>query len=290
LSRNNDTTGDRLPPFGCVINAGEYHEALAKECGPTFQSIARAGFDTTDTGGSVDMENGGWLEAAGRGGRRIRAAGLRVVAYHSVLLMSNLTPEANGALQELHMHGARTAGCSMFIVHSRWENFEPFDFLSRRLWGDYLDFDIAHLLEVSRRCQRVGLRLVIENNPLFPLGYYEDLFREIPIENAGFLLDTGHANIQTPGFETPLTDWIERLGGRHEHLHLHDNDGRNDRHIPILAAGGNIDWQACFRALKATGYSGVINEELPPMTGIERTRWALLERGAAPLRELWASV
>jgi len=45
-----------------------------------------------------------------------------------------------------------------------------------------------------------------------------------------------------------------------------------------------------FRALKQTGYRGVLNEELPPMTGIAWTVWALKTRKAQPLRDLWSRV
>ena len=270
--------------FGCVINDLPSRSGEQKD---KYVCIAKAGFDTTDVGGQVRLDNCQWLSEAAARGEHIRSTGLDVVCYHSELLLPDAPPEINGAIQELHMQSARAQGCSMFLVHSKWVNYEPFDFSSSREWAEYMKFDIANLTELSRRCVRYGLRLVIENNPYFPLPYYTQLLEELPQSVAGIIFDIGHANLQVSGYEYPVSDFIHRLGKRIEHLHLHDNNGKEDRHIPILGQGGTIDWKECFRALKTTGYTGVLNEELPPMTPPDMIRWAIFERGCQPLRELW---
>ena len=285
--------------FGCEINISTEAAPFLREAGGPYDLIARAGFDTTDV--SWDSQLGTATAQGSAGGapstdvgadastraHDVRRAGLELVCFHSDLLAPGLGVPENAAIQEDHMESARALGCSLFLVHSLWINWEPFDFSSAAEWKRYLDFDVGNLLEVASRCRARHLRLVVENNPLFPLQYYVDLFREIPPESAGMCLDTGHANVQALGREAPLADWIRALGDRIEHLHLHGNDGVHDVHLPILAPDGAIDWKACFHALKAAGYRGVVHEELPPMTGAECIRWALLERGCAPIRELW---
>ncbi|MFH0964546.1 MAG: sugar phosphate isomerase/epimerase [Planctomycetota bacterium] len=285
---------------------------LLEDGGP-YAWIRRAGFDTTDTSWDTALDsflveapsargvsgeaetqtpalNGGWYSRTVIRGERIHAAGLEAVSYRSDLLSSEFPPRANGAKQELHMQCARAAGCGLFLVHSRWVDFRPFDFSSDREWKESLDFDIANLLEVSARCDANGLRLVIENNPFFPSRYYAELLREIPAEKAGMCLDIGHANLQREGSGTALVDTIHALGGRIEHLHLHGNDGAKDMHLPILAPGGSVDWKECFRALKEVSYSGVVQEELTPTTPPDLVRWALADRGGRRIRDLWDSV
>ena len=44
------------------------------------------------------------------------------------------------------------------------------------------------------------------------------------------------------------------------HVHLHDNDGRSDLHLPPGA--GTIDWAAVVLALKDAGYDGTITLEV----------------------------
>ena len=287
--------------FGCEVNISADDAPFLCADGGPYNVIASAGFDTTDV--SWDTELAATLAEANVDGAQptdvgasasaraeeARRSGLVLVCFHSDFLAPGRTPKENGDLQERHMRSARALACSLFLAHSLWVNWAPFDLSSPQEWNRYLDFDVANLIEVGSRCRARGLRLVIENNPLFPLPYYVDLFREMPPESVGMCLDVGHANVQLPGRDAPVTDWIDALGDRIEHLHLHDNDGKSDIHLPILAPGGTVDWKACFHALKSVDYSGVIHEELPPMTGAELIRWALLERGADPIRELWES-
>ena len=266
--------------FGCEVNLGENEAPFLCADGDPYDLIASAGFDTTDVSAAV---------VARATTERASRSGLEFVCYHSDFLAPERAAQDNGAIQEHHMQNAGALRCLLFLVHSLWIDWKPFDFASTGQWKRYLDFDISNLQEIGRRCRGHHLRFVIENNPLFPLRYYVELLSNIPPENAGMCLDVGHANIQVPGHETPLTDWIHALGDRIEHLHLHDNDGVKDLHLPILAPGGTVDWKSCFQALKAVDYHGIIHEELPPMTGVRFTRWALLERGSRPIRELWAS-
>jgi sugar phosphate isomerase/epimerase len=283
--------------YGCEINISAEIAPFLYEAGDPYGVIASAGFDTTDV--SWDTQLGAAPAGVGADAAfRVNAvsrAGLDLICFHSDLLDAKRTIKENIVMQQRHMQSARDLGCSLFLVHSLWVNYAPFDFSCDDTRRRYIDFDVQTLQEIGSQCRAQGLSLVIENNPMFPLSYYVELFDEIPPQNAGMCLDVGHANIQspgspgTPGSETLLTDWIHALGHRIEHLHLHGNDGKNDVHLPILAPGGIVDWKACFHALKAINYCGVIQEELPPMTGAKRIRWALLERGVGPIRELWES-
>lgn len=69
-------------------------------------------------------------------------------------------------------------------------------------------------------------------------------------------LDLGHCNL----FGRSAEAMIHRFGARLHHLHLHDNNGRADLHLPPGA--GNIDWPAVVRALKAVGYDRTITLEV----------------------------
>lgn len=73
----------------------------------------------------------------------------------------------------------------------------------------------------------------------------------------GFVLDTGHANIDGD------LDAIERRIDDHLiTLHLNDNDGSGDTHLP--PGKGTVDWEAVHRIIEATGYLGVTMYEIEP--------------------------
>jgi sugar phosphate isomerase/epimerase len=74
-------------------------------------------------------------------------------------------------------------------------------------------------------------------------------------------LDIGHSNlIHQKGYEHINTrHMIETLGPLIKTLHIHDNDKKEDQHLPPFI--GNIDWTDTMAALKKIGYSGDISLE-----------------------------
>lgn len=273
--------------IGCVLEGDCCGQAFDRK----YERIAAAGFDATDTGsGDVQSSDPGFRDDPAGKGRLIRANGLAVVCYHSVLSDPAVGVPQNVTLHERHMDYARQLGCTLFLVHSRWVDFKPFDLGSASEWTAYLREDTALLPRLGEACAGRGLQLVVENNPFFPLAYYRDLFKDLARPHVAMCLDVGHANLQLEGNGRPVPEWVERLADRIAHLHLHSNDGKEDVHLPVLAGGGTVDWPAVFRSLKRAGYRGVLNEELPLsfLKSDEALEWALTTRGAEPLRALWA--
>lgn len=61
------------------------------------------------------------------------------------------------------------------------------------------------------------------------------------------LLDTGHLNVFSA---LPPADWARELGGRVGYLHLNDNAGDLDRHLPVGA--GSFDFKSFFAAVEGS--------------------------------------
>ena len=72
-------------------------------------------------------------------------------------------------------------------------------------------------------------------------------------------LDLGHINLT---FDTgdSVSDAIEKLGKYLEILHIHDNDQKDDLHLPPFF--GNIEWLKVAKALKNINYNGTLNFEV----------------------------
>lgn len=73
--------------------------------------------------------------------------------------------------------------------------------------------------------------------------------------SAGFLLDTGHANVcgRKP------SDYLKILADRISHVHLHDNFRDMDLHLPVGC--GNIDWEHFLKHLRSF-YDGTVTLEI----------------------------
>ena len=101
-----------------------------------------------------------------------------------------------------------------------------------------------------------GLRLMLENfkAPFDSVTTFKKIFKAVP--DLGFHLDVGHANLGGGG----ALNFCRVLGSKLAHVHLSDNRGREDDHMPIGA--GHIDWESVIPALRATGYDDSITLEV----------------------------
>jgi sugar phosphate isomerase/epimerase len=139
----------------------------------------------------------------------------------------------------------------------------PFDCETLRLDGRRWEHALQSLLALCPVAETWGVTLVVENLPdpsraADGLEQFLSLIRRLP-PSARALLDVGHAHVS--GWEIPIA--IERLGDRLDVVHLHDNHGVHDEHLPIGL--GTIPWPTVFSALGSarpacrwvTEYAGV---------------------------------
>ena len=98
---------------------------------------------------------------------------------------------------------------------------------------------LAEKYGVTVALENVGLRTT--GTLLFEYDEYLGLFKRFP--NAAALLDTGHAHVNGWKLSDVLRDLNNKLVG----VHIHDNDGTADSHLPVGC--GNIDWNDYFTAI-----------------------------------------
>jgi len=112
-------------------------------------------------------------------------------------------------------------------------------------------------MRLAAVARKQGVRLVLENTPdtMSALDLALDEIGDDPEKtNLGICIDVGHAYISQDAGREPIRNYIERYRGQLVHLHLHDNFGDNDEHLPIK--DGSIDWQNLADTLKAVEYHG----------------------------------
>lgn len=106
-----------------------------------------------------------------------------------------------------------------------------------------------------------GITIAVENMPQVPkiFGKYPQemlqMVEEVNRDNVGLTLDVGHAN--TMGLDKDkdteiMDDFLKMYKGRVSHVHLHDNMGKRDEHLPL--GKGNVDWEHVMDSL--SNYKG----------------------------------
>ena len=87
----------------------------------------------------------------------------------------------------------------------------------------------------------IALENVYEREP----GILRRLLEALNSDQVCFCFDTGHFNVFA---RAPLEDWMEQLGRFIGHLHLHDNFGKFDEHLPV--GNATFPFDRFFAALK----------------------------------------
>lgn len=105
----------------------------------------------------------------------------------------------------------------------------------------------------------LGITVVLEHINAFPEQFeiLDGLFEKL--DALGFHLDVGHANL-SPNRENQTEKFLKKYGSRLKHVHVSDNRGKNDDHLPLGV--GTVDWTRIAALLKEFGYIGTMTLEV----------------------------
>ena len=129
--------------------------------------------------------------------------------------------------------------------------------LGKRLKDVVRRYEVEFFKRLTKKARELGLILLLEN--LDGLNEIEDLeffFRRF--KKLKFTLDVGHANLFAK--ENRSIKLIRKFRRRLMHIHLHDNLGRRDDHLPIGC--GNIDFLKIFKELKRIKFDETMTLEV----------------------------
>ncbi len=115
--------------------------------------------------------------------------------------------------------------------------------------------------KILRRAVGLGMVVCLEN--MFPRAghmYRPEDFTEVLGQNPELMmtLDLAHANIRAP--KGQVTAFVKVAHGRIGHVHIGDNNGQEDEHLPVGA--GRVDVAGGLAAIKASGYDGTMTLEV----------------------------
>ncbi len=156
--------------------------------------------------------------------------------------------------------------CRYLIVHPAFNNYNE-----RMEYDDEWDLNIRFYSELIPCAKKYGVTVCLENmfvardrkiyaaccaDPNEAAAYVDELNDRAGQKCFAFCYDTGHSLLV--GQDAYLT--LRTLGDRVETLHVHDNDGWDDLHVPPYT--GRLDWERFLSGLQAINYSGAMTMEI----------------------------
>ncbi len=116
--------------------------------------------------------------------------------------------------------------------------------------------------EAIQHCARLfpDLTLAVENM-IFPHEFFRTpldlrlLLERIQTSNVGICLDVGHAHAAQQAWEW----FFSQCGEAIVHIHLHDNHGNVDEHLPV--GQGTINYSGFLSKIRQFGYRGAVTLE-----------------------------
>ncbi|HKW98001.1 MAG TPA: TIM barrel protein [Bryobacteraceae bacterium] len=129
-----------------------------------------------------------------------------------------------------------------------------------------LDSAFSALEELSIFARQRGVEILLENIPN-GLSSAERLehFRATTHLDLGYVFDVGHANLGE-GVETAFGIMKQRIRS----THVHDNDGKEDKHLfPLAGANGTVNWKQTMGLLRSRDHLPLLLE-LREVEGMEQ--------------------
>ena len=206
--------------------------------------------------------------------KQIESAGLEIYQTHGPWRFppQDGTPEERAERFEkmaMSIRGTALLGCNNYVIHP----IMPWGVGKQEL-QPLLDINLDFMGRLAEEGRKNGVVICLENMPMFdfpmaPPKICLDLAREINSPWLKICLDTGHCTTQ----KVNPADAVRMIGkDMLRALHIHDNDGTNDKHwVPYT---GIIDWEDFKKALQDIKFDGCVSlETVPPIkfTGKLRT-------------------
>lgn len=147
--------------------------------------------------------------------------------------------------------------------YDAWRHKEVFD-----LW---FQGSLEMWTPIVKTAEKLGVMVALEN--VFEQGpeVLKKLFEKINSAYCGFCFDTGHSlAFGREGWKA----WIELLGSNLIEVHLHDNTGKSDEHLP--PGDGHFDFTGLFRHLRLLHLSPLytleVHQEENVLRGLEQVQ------------------
>lgn len=191
-----------------------------------------------------------WVEEIGEAAKRM---GLTFTQAHAHVYNFYSCARDNPHEEQIRrsIEGAGMLGVPWIVLHPSqrpdWEEAGSLDKM--------IEENAAYFRELAVYARQFGVGLALENmnhakNGLTTASQLCRLIDAVGMPNVGACWDTGHAHLVGQDQAASLRE----LGGRLHALHVADNNGAFDEHMPPFFGG--IDWPPILAALRDIDYDG----------------------------------
>lgn len=215
--------------------------------------------DTVEELGNPITGDDAWRATLYTLGNRAAAKGLTIPVCHLPFAMPN--PDDDRAMTRFARSLSQGIEAAAFL-HIPTAVIHPIVRHSSRVsYNAWFSENIAFLSVLRKKANRLGVVLAVENMTGIPYPAHptetvygcraEDLRVLADKLDVGICWDFGHAHLsglcQSPELNV--------IGDRLRMMHIHDNDGRTDSHLPPF--GGTVDWDDVAQGLRAIGFTSM---------------------------------
>jgi sugar phosphate isomerase/epimerase len=117
--------------------------------------------------------------------------------------------------------------------------------------------NVAFWQQEIQRWARAGITIVLENSTDKSPDHLIDLVDEVDNPHLGLCLDIGHQHLFS---ELSVLEWVQRMGKRLYHLHIHDNDRTDDKHWS--PGRGTIKFEPLYTAIRQYAPQAILSLEV----------------------------
>lgn len=194
----------------------------------------------------LDGEESEWRARIDCLGERAAARGLPIKLSH---LPFFAYADENDTEYQFRMEMLRRAANAAAILGARYTVLHV---------APTTDETLSYARKICGIAAGYGIGIAVENSPRSTIPVLCESVDRLAAEgfDVGVCYDTGHANLT--GLEQK--DMLHAIGSRLVMLHVHDNNGEKDQHLPPFF--GNINWREVMEALADIGYKGDFNYEV----------------------------
>jgi len=247
------------------------------EKGGTVNRLSRAGVgpEIYFSGKTLDMLT---PESAGKAAESLRSAGIATTTFHAPF--NDICPGARD--EEVRRITVRRLRQAVSLAPL----FRPLGIVMHGGYSDWLyDFESEAWLEGAKRtfsevaetAESAGVDIYLENVFDEVPDHLLRLRASVGSKRLGFCFDAGHAFLFS---RLPVQKWIKAFGPDLREMHIHDNRGLRDDHLPV--GEGSINFRGI---LLAAGDAGIT-----PLLTVEPHREDHFLRSIASLRAILADI
>lgn len=238
---------------------------------PLIRDAGAVGIEVGTPPRHFDAADAAQVRSAGDAARRLTLTPISIHApfskHFDLAHPDAVRRHAGAATIRAAMTALRALGGQLVVVHPSDLERHEHDVQAR------LADSLASLHGLADECRHGGLTLVVESPLPHLIGGHPDEFAWLLHRldrQVGVCLDTGHTFLGRHWHR-----FLNVADGRLAHVHLNDNAGRRDDHLP--PGDGHIDWAEIARTLMAVNFRGWAMIELhcstPDTAGFFSRAW-----------------